>query len=248
MSRRSLVKGLAWSLPAVAVAAHAPAYAASRIPRLGSSGGTVYQWGDENSSSTNQWMTFGAQIFVEDLPPGVTVTKVTQQYIVQNRIGQQSTDGAFYLGNAASNWRKAGQCSAAGCSVNWDSYQNQTNKLVDGQDTRRGNGKPGTGWQNTVSNTFNMQPHTFPSGQVRPAWDVNLTWEPSATDKGYMDKGRWTPGPTGRFPVEWTGMNTVGVCTSATKEVLVEFVYTVTLSDGRVFSRRVEFANYPNWC
>lgn len=77
ISRRSVARGAAGSIPAVTVAGAAPVMAASTCgaptPRV--SGGVIYDWGDVSASTTNQSLNVGAPTCVDNLPAGVTVAR-----------------------------------------------------------------------------------------------------------------------------------------------------------------------------
>ena len=80
--------GLAWAAPTVDVTTAAPAFAASSCaPTLRFSGGLTYSWGTVASTSTTQVLEIGGQTYVYGLPTGVTVTTVTYEFWVMNRIG-----------------------------------------------------------------------------------------------------------------------------------------------------------------
>lgn len=196
LARRSLIKGVSWAAPTAAFAIAAPAFAASQCtPSLRFSGGLTYNWGTIGASTTNQRLDVGGQTYVDNLPPGVTVTSISYQFWIQNRIGQDSYGpGAFFMGNALSDRNQSGACRATGCSVSWSPTA-------------------GSGFATTVTNTANLSPRVYPDGQQRESWDINMRWDPSRDSNvasrytaGSTGCQNFTTGPSGRFAVNYTGV------------------------------------------
>ena len=178
VSRRSLARGVAWAAPVIVAASAVPAYAASScIPTLRISGGLVYRWGTIGSSSTTQSLDAGAQAYVDNLPAGVTVTNVSYQWWIANRIGQTSAGpGAFWVGNSTSN---------------------RSRQTLSAMPYTPGSG---TAWRNTVSNTQNLAGTEFPDGVTRDAWDLNFLWS-AGTNGSTPVRTRTTPRGAGTSPL-----------------------------------------------
>lgn len=203
-----------------------PAFAASCTPSFQFSGGFTYNWGEVNtpSGTTNQTLSVGGQTNVSGLPAGVTVTDITYAFWIENRIGQDSPGpGAFWMGNNTSSVQ--GSCTTAGCTVSFTPTA-------------------GSGFAGIVTNTARLRETQFPSGETLRAWDINLTWSSAVSPGTYTDQPsgcrNFTTGPSGRFPVTYSGV--VGL-TSATpdesKRIRTFVRVTVTLSNGTVLSRDI---------
>lgn len=218
VSRRSLARGVAWAAPVIVAASAVPAYAASScVPTLTISGGLIYRWGTLGRSSTTQSLDVGAQAYVRNLPDGVTVTRVSYQWGVTNRIGQDSAGpGAFWVGNGTS-------------SRNGENYS-----------AMRYTPGGGTAWRNTVSNTGKEIDTEFPDGQTRKAWDLNFLWSAGTngsngtyTEKDDAGCRDFTTGPSGRFRIDYSGVTAPRTCPSPEGK-MPNFVYvTATLSNGQ---------------
>lgn len=91
-SRRTLVRGAAWSLPVVAVAATAPAYAASACPA------TTLVWSTLGNGSVFSSTTVGA-VTVTLTVSGVT-NAPNNRTISTTATGGQNSNLRFYSGNA----------------------------------------------------------------------------------------------------------------------------------------------------
>lgn len=226
VSRRSVATGLAWAAPAIAATAAAPAFAASSCaPTLRFSGGLTYSWGTVGSTSTTQALEIGGQTYVYGLPAGVTVTTVTYEFWVMNRIGQQSPGpGAFWMGNTTSD--KKGTCTTSGCTAAWTPTA-------------------GSGFAPTVTNTANLLNKVYPDGTTRASWDLNMRRDASrdaniadnytTTSAGCRD---FTTGPSSRFPITDTGV--VGPTSEPGGAVDSYVTITATLSNGQVLTAVVQ--------
>ena len=205
----------------------------AEAPLVSVSGGLNYNYGVLGAASTDQQLTLGAQVTVNNLPAGVTVTSVTEQFFVQNRQGQTSPGpGAFFMGNVSTNWYKAADCTSVGCSVNWTGPAGP----VGGQEHSTG---PGTGWSSTVTNTQNLVNHTFSNGATYPAWDVNLSWTPTSTSAYTLTTNAngcttFTTTPSGRFGVNYYGVT--GATAGSTMCITADYHVTVGLSNGQTLS------------
>lgn len=229
-SRRTLAKGAAWSIPAVAAASTVPAFAASGCtPTASFSGGFQYDFGYKSNATSNQQVGMGGEVFVQNLPAGVTVKSITQQWFIQNHIGQTSRgDGAFFLGNSSTNYYKSGQCTAVGCTVTWVA---QPPANTGGKNFATA---PAAGWTNKVTNTQNLKDTVFPNGKTYPAWDAILTWAPGSGSESYTNvsggcRNFQSGDNAGYFGVTYTNIPTVP--TGGQINAYVHIV--VTLSNGQ---------------
>lgn len=217
VSRRSLARGVAWAAPVIVAASAVPAYAASACtPTLRISGGLIYRWGTIGSSSTTQSLDAGAQTYVDNLPAGVTVTRVSYQWWIANRIGQTSAGpGAFWVGNGTS-------------SRNGENYN-----------AMRYTPGSGTAWRNTVSNTQNLAGTEFPDGVTRDAWDLNFLWTAGTNGSNgtYTNDATgcrdFTTGPSGRFAITYTDVKAPRTCPSPEGRMPNFVKVTATLSNGQ---------------
>ncbi len=221
ISRRSLAKGAAWAAPAVLATAAVPAYAASCgqvAIRYG--GGIGYSFGTIGSTSTNQQLSLGGNVWVDNLPTGVTVTSMTYTFWIQNRDGQDSPgSGAFYVKNRTSD--RASQNISA---MPWTPTA-------------------GSGFSNSAYSTVNLATHTFSNGATAQAWDLNLTWNASR-DSNISSRYTTTAngcrtfdsGASGRFRVNYTGVHGPTSLGNTNEYVRGETRITITLSDGRVLN------------
>ncbi|KIC68482.1 hypothetical protein [Kocuria rhizophila] len=228
LTRRTLAKGAAWSVPVIAAASVAPALAASSActPVLRFSGGLFYDFGviDSGTGKTSQYLTVGGQTYVDNLPPGVTVTDIRYTFWMENRQGQQSSGpGVFWMGNATAS--TAGYCNSSGCSAPWSPTS-------------------GSGFSRTVTNTRNNVATTYPDGTTVPSWDLNMSWTASQdTANRYTTTSdgcrNFDSGPSSRFRVNYTGVTSL---TSADvrngKKSIRSFAdITVKLSNGAVLEK-----------
>lgn len=231
LTRRTLAKGAAWSVPVIAAASVAPALAASSQcqPALRFSGGLYYNFGTIYSLSgrtTNQYLTVGGQTYVDNLTPGVTVQSITYNFWIQNRQGQSSSGpGAFWMGNSTAS-AKGRKCTASGCTATWTPTA-------------------GSGFDNVVTNTGNNLTMTYPNGENLPSWDVNMTWSAARDTVGtYTTDGTgcsdFTTGPSAKFRVDYTGVPALSDAdVRAGKERVASYSdVTVTLSTGETLRKQ----------
>ncbi|MDX2341937.1 hypothetical protein NJC10_09760 [Micrococcus sp. M4NT] len=110
LSRRTVAKGVAWSVPAVAVTIAAPAYASSGVcPLTSSSSSGLYRTENDGKYWVYTDASFG-RVWVDGLPEGVTVTSVsTTKYLahadfrwVNNTDG--TGNGGQYLTGDGKTW------------------------------------------------------------------------------------------------------------------------------------------------
>ncbi|MDO4916890.1 MAG: hypothetical protein Q3974_04660 [Rothia sp. (in: high G+C Gram-positive bacteria)] len=225
ISRRSLVKGTAWSAPVLFASTSIPAYAASQCsPTVRFSGGIYYNWGQLGATSTNQQLTVGGQTYVDNLPAGITVTSITYQFWIQNRIGQTSPGpGAYYVKNSTSD--RASQNVSA---MPWSPTA-------------------GSGFNPRVSSTVNLTDYLYRDGSTLPSWDLNMSWSSSINTLNSYSTGNsgcqnFTTGPSGRFAINYSGV--VGVPAGDSRQTIKsEVLVKVTLSDGQVLSYRTNTVN-----
>lgn len=110
LSRRTVAKGVAWSVPAVAVTIAAPAFASSRVcPLSSSSSSGLYRTENDADYWVYTYASFG-RVWVDGLPEGVTVTSVsTTKYLAHddfrwvNNLDEKG-NGAQYLA-ADGTWK-----------------------------------------------------------------------------------------------------------------------------------------------
>lgn len=229
LTRRTLAKGAAWSVPVIAVASVAPALAASSScqPNLRWSGGLFYNFGviDSSTGKTNQFLTLGGQTYVDNLPPGVTVTDIGYTFWMENRQGQQSSGpGAFWMGNPTASTR--GSCNSSGCSATWSPTS-------------------GSGFAPSATNTRNNYSLVYPDGgDPLPSWDLNMTWSANrdtvATYTATPDGCRnFDSGPSSRFRVDYTGVTalTTADVRNGKKSIRSFADITVKLSNGAVLEK-----------
>lgn len=224
ISRRSVARGAAWSIPAVAVAGAAPAMAASNCsPTLRFQGGVTYDYGAVGSSSPiKQSMTAGGQTYVDGLPAGVTVVAVFYEMWIQNRIGQNSYGpGAFWIGNRTSNW--ASSCNGGSGTCKPMTYTAAS-----------------TGWTGQVTSLGNLVSQTYSAGTFQ-MWNLHFDWKAGSGAGSYTNVSgcsNFTTGPSGRFPITYTGVTSAPTC-SDPDVVVNNFVdITVTLSNGQTLTGR----------
>ena len=196
LTRRTLAKGAAWSVPVIAAASVAPALAASSQcqPALRFSGGMFYDFGtiDSGTGRTNQYLTLGGQTYVDNLPPGVIVTDISYTFWMENQQGQGSSGpGVFWMGNSTASTRNT--CSNGTCNASWSPTS-------------------GSGFRSRVTNTVNNTTVEHPNAGPLPSWDVNMFWS-AAQDTGNRYKvdsqtgcRNFDSGPSGRFRVDYTGV------------------------------------------
>lgn len=226
VSRRDVAKGAAWSIPAVTLTGAATAVAASGCtPTLRASLGTTFDYGTIFSTSgrtTTQTLNVGGQAYVDNLPQGVTVTKITYQFWFEKRSSGSTGSGAPWMGDATSD--KRGTCASGACSTPWTPAA-------------------GSGFSPVVTSTTSGSSQTYPDGVARPSWDVNFAWN-SSTAPGTYGAGaggcrNFTTGPSGRLVVTYSGVAALSTSDEAAgKKVIATYVTVIaTLSDGTVLRR-----------
>lgn len=176
-------------------------------------------------------ISVGEQVYVDNLPAGVTVTSVNEQWFIENHQGQNAQgNGFFFIGNTSSSYNKSGQCTAVGCSVTWTTQP----EPVTGQGAD--STLPRAGWSSTVTNTQNNQDTVYSDGVTREAWDVNLKYTGSGT---YTTTAAgcqsYTTGGSGRFAVNYTDVPRE---VAGAVSVAVFSIVTVALSTGQVLTYR----------
>lgn len=218
ISRRSVAKGAAWAVPTLTVAAGAPAVAASGpcTTAIDFSGGITYNWGSASSTpgaTTNQVFTSGGQTTLTGLPSGVTVTKVTYKWWIENRQGQNVPGpGIYFPGNTTSTVKTS--CSGSTCNL-------------------AGSGTGG--WSSSITTTSNLTNVTYPDGTSRPSWDLNYTWTAGNGAGTYTTDANgcrtFTTGPSGRLTINYNGVTAPqnGTTPNANEFLTV----TATLSNGQ---------------
>lgn len=234
ISRRVLANGVTWAVPAVLASAVTPVYAASACaPNLTYSGGASYGWGAENGTTTNQFLTLGGQVTVNDLPLGVTVTSIKQHFVFEQRANSTVYGpGAIFIADSSSNYGSNGSCVATSCSVPW--------AALPGGGYSKTSTAPRNGYSDTVVNTYSNRNVPFPDGVSRLAWDLTLAWSVSDAYPGtYTSTAngcqKFAPGQSGRFEIDYTNVAAPpGSATQYPDAVVRSFVLlTVVLSNGQ---------------
>lgn len=225
VSRRSVAKGAAWGIPAVTIAGAAEAVAASGCtPRAGGGFGTHYSYGtiySTRGNTTTQTLTMGGSAFVNNLPDGVTVTKLTMHYWFETRTAGQTGPGAFWMGASSSDRR--GSCNSGVCSTSWTPES--------------------AGFVPTVTSTTSNSSQTYPDGTVHPSWDAIMTWDANRDAGTYTTNANgcqnFTTGESGKFIVTYAGVPALTTSDeNAGKKAIPTYVtVTATLSNGQVLER-----------
>lgn len=231
VTRRTIMTGTAWAVPAVTVAASAPALAASGcVPTLRASLGTTYDYGTIYSTAgnkTDQQLQLGGQTYVDNLPAGVTVTKITYQFWFQARATGTTGPGAFWMGDATSD--KSGSCGSGACSVTWTPTA-------------------GSGFSPIVTSTSRSTSVTYPDGTARPSWDANMSWNASTAPGTYSAAAsgcqNFTTGPSSRLTVNYRNVSALSTAdvNNGKKGTQTYVKVTATLSDGTTLSRDYQTA------
>lgn len=254
LTRRTLAKGAAWSVPVIAVASAAPALAASPYcdPDIKWGGGIYYDYGSivadwQAGSSTNQTLSLGGRTRVLGLPQGVRVTDIKYTFWIENRQGQSSSGpGIFWIGNPTSNLY--GTCTSSKCSVLWDPQHTpplDPKKFPTTQPSQVSQGPtPNSGFSTTVTNTVNNIDKTYPDGSVVKSFDVNMTWSAARDSVATYNTEAtgcqtFDSGSSSRFPVYYTGVVAMTDSTVArgSKRIRTFADITVTLSNGQTLNK-----------
>lgn len=108
VSRRRVSQGLAWSVPAIAGVAAAPAYAISSpsncTPKIEAYAELTYGWGAATSGTTTQMFDFnGTWMNVMNIPADAVIVSMTQSFIFMARddsVNGGRGPGFYDLGNS----------------------------------------------------------------------------------------------------------------------------------------------------
>ncbi|MCG7426462.1 hypothetical protein MHY20_02295 [Helcobacillus sp. ACRRO] len=225
ISRRTLARGVAWSVPVATVSVAAPAYAASGPckPVLDSGGGYSYDWGVANTT-TVQTLKAAGSLTVRNLPADAVITTVDYRLIVMNRVD----------GPAGTNWQDYGAYDPGHGKVNWkDYYGHRTTCLADYSTIK---GCDFTALYNTTvapgsaaleSKTCGKLLYRSSSG-TDPIWvtgNAQIFLESNWVDRTFQDgkKGKaWTlkfqSDPSKLTPSHWTTNSTTGCKTLTIKD------------------------------
>ncbi|WP_462416995.1 hypothetical protein [Kytococcus sp. Marseille-QA3725] len=116
ISRRHIVRGAAWAAPAVTVAAAAPAVAASTTctTEPSTTGAANLNADTSGTTATDVQFLMGGTVTLTNLPDGVTVTSITQKYVIECVAAPGATDGSTGPG---AGWSDSVQNSYAGDSI-----------------------------------------------------------------------------------------------------------------------------------
>ncbi len=108
VSRRRISQGLAWSVPAIAGVAAAPAYAISKpsncTPKIEAYADFSYDWGTSTSGTTTQMFDLdGTWMNVMNIPADAVIVSMTQSFIFMARddsVNGGRGPGFYDLGNS----------------------------------------------------------------------------------------------------------------------------------------------------
>lgn len=243
-SRRTVVSGAAWSLPAIAASAAVPAAAVSRcIPEITHYwGGLGYHWGqlgEPSQARTTQVLSLQAgEVVIENLPPGVTVDRILVRQVVARREGQRSPGpGYFYPANPAATFAR--QSSGFTPRNVPEAAQNHT---IDG--SRRFTvttlfPAPGSGYDPFVKAQNTAEFVDWLDGVRTRSWTLWYSWsaQRNRLPNLYTDQAdgcrRFTTRPSGTFNVTYRNM-----VRARQEDVGRQMVYTTAwLSNGQTLTR-----------
>lgn len=198
ITRRSVARGAAWAVPAVAVAGAAPAVAASASCAASVDGraGVDYNWGVVNNDpqttdTTTQTMSFSGAVSLATLPKDAQITSITYTYWFQNRDDAATNadgssgshgPGIYDLGNSHSSINQAGTCSSnystvTGCAYTYGQANSPLTAPVYGTSSTDVN--PFTSGTASSSMTANWVDHTFTNGKTTKAWAYTFVGDPA---------------------------------------------------------------------
>ncbi|MCT1556957.1 hypothetical protein M3A96_02290 [Helcobacillus massiliensis] len=214
ISRRTLARGAAWSVPVATVSVAAPAYAVSRpcSPVLTSGGGFSYDWGVANTERTNQTLKAAGSLTVRNLPADAVITTVDYRLIVMNRVDGSGTNwqdyGAYDPGNSKVNkptYYPRTQCSVSYSTITGCDFTSLYNTtvapgsaaLADGNRQRllyRSRSETDPIWVADAARIFlesNWVDRTFRDGKKGRAWTLKFQSDPSK-----LTASHWTTDST----------------------------------------------------
>lgn len=240
--RRTVMKQAAWAVPIVAVAAAAPAVAASTRPQptLLYSGGTQYHWGTRSTitQKTVQVLNLGAgQVTVNDLPAGTTVTSITIRQSIERREGQTSRGpGALFAANPSATF--AGQTSGFTPS---DVPEAKMNNTMDGNASYNIAAiypVKGSGFDPKIQASNPGTSITWADGITTNAWHLTYEWSAARNQltnlySGTGDARSFTTGSSGRYNITYRDVNNA----PAISHVHSRSEITAHLSDGTTLTR-----------
>ena len=253
-SRRTVARGLAWSVPAIAAVAAAPLAAASQCQTsVSRSAQASFDWGvranqGQRRGTTTQVMVLAAgAITVTGLERGVTVESITVESHILRREGQDSTGpGVFYVGNQTVNKTDVGY-EGNTSSGTLTPLRPTPNRSLTGMasathTTATAFAAPGSGWSQTIQAQNGIPNVEFGHNITGTAWKLTYTWSRQrdriATYTQTAD-GCYTfnSGTSGRFNVTYSGVSQLYTDESFVTAVPPQRnITTVRLSDGRTLT------------
>lgn len=183
-SRRTLAKGAAWSVPTIAIATAAPAFAASQCRTDIWSSSGLYEDARSNSQYVMIDVSFG-RIGVTDIPVGVTVTSVTTTWYLAH-------DDFRWLNNTTGTGNGAQYQAADGT---WKAFSTSTGTMTYRDLKASTATKPVS---NTAQyNTWGSLDNTGPTGKDTPHdyATYTSTWTPTQTNNT-LRQGVYSAGST----------------------------------------------------
>lgn len=147
-------------------------------------------------------LSFGGQVIINQLPADVNVLTVQQEYIIANRLGQDSKGpNAFFINNSTSSWSGTGTAVPGGTRYNFNF-----------------NG----GYDKNFLNTYNLRDVTYTDGVTRPSWNAIFTWRASNLSGGptYTTDANGCRsldlGPSGRPSITYSGVSALSCADKGT--------------------------------
>lgn len=222
ITRRSLAKGAAWSVPVIALASAVPAYAAVSSacrPTLDVNNTLAFDWGNTSVGGT-QYLHYSSGVRVVGMPPGVKVVKATVTRWVQQREDGRAAPGVPWPGD--SNSSASGRCSASGCSIPFTPLN--------------------AGWKPAFEVSPRNQSYTDSNGQQFTGWSITTTFDGTVQGAGSLTgtaDGCFTfvtrPSGNSGFNAQRVATYTNNPRTSnvASLRALTERIATVDFSDGQ---------------
>lgn len=251
LSRRSVARGAAWSVPLIAATTSVSAYAASSacIPTISYNGDIRYHWGQryrrhEGQGRTTQVLQTGAgSVSIYNLPAGVTVSSIVIDIFVQRRQGQHSEGpGVLSPANRAATF--SGQTGGFRPQDYRDSWMNKTTDQDQNYNVSDRYPAINSGFDPfvTLSNPPDGIPTQWSDGSVSPGWKLEYQW--SARRNRLQNRYTGAPGGcrnfstgwSGQYNVTYQGMTQVPFEGGTPRAPFARAEVRATLSDGRVLT------------
>ncbi len=183
LSRRTVAKGVAWSVPAVAVTIAAPAFAGSSLcdPSLSAGGGMNYDWFTSTKSTYDstqtQLLRTAHSMDVVGLPLDARITSLSIEIYMPNRVDNSSNPqpnwydfGAYDPGNRYASTNQRGECTTSYASITGCDFSSL--------------------YRHDVQQPLNVKTgYTLSQDQAgTPEW-----WRPDVSDARVFLESNWTP-------------------------------------------------------